>query len=637
MLHPTDHDLLQQFVRTNSESAFTTLVERYVNMVYSTALRFTSNAHHAQEITQVVFIVFARKAGKLSAQTILSGWLYETARLTSSNFIKANIRRQQREQEMYMQSMPSHSEKQAWDQIKPLLDQAMGDLGEFDRNAVIMRYFENKTAQEIAEVLKTSEAAAHKRISRALEKLRKNFLKRGVTLSSVVLAGTLTTQGMEAAPVGLLANIVESAVKGAAVPVSCYALVNATLKGMSWIKLNLAIGVLAAIALPVSLAAFVLTAERTPIKYFGNDLELQGILTLSRPQSKPGRSYSYQFRRSGLQWELKIEGVGKNQDTNWIYELLLYDGEDLFHLTKLSKHLTRSKTPLRPDQLAAADEPTPDLFLGITHGINTKSFAIPFNILWLAFEGGHYVTAVTNELPPLTRGSFSEGAPPSHDYGFLDDSMNFLKWATFNGATNWWIDDMKPSMYLPPYDKEAWTNMTYEVTLATNVIGGKIPLKFVTHFNMLFPAGMSRPGMPKSEQELKYAGSATGLVSKVVLGLHHPLQLPEMPETVNVVDMRFRQDRDGNLQWKSDNSSAARVSYTLGKTDKWPLRTKTGLISQIEQLMSKSGPPRTYTSADVAQLKKRNIPSKWFFIFCGAVIPLFGCSFWIWRKRERNR
>src|SRR6266481_5082985 len=101
----TDHELLAEFARTESETAFATLVTRYVNLVYSTALRFTGNPHQAEEISQAVFIILARKAGKLSSRVVLSGWLYQTARLTAANLLKVEIRRQQREQEAYMQSI----------------------------------------------------------------------------------------------------------------------------------------------------------------------------------------------------------------------------------------------------------------------------------------------------------------------------------------------------------------------------------------------------------------------------------------------------------------------------------------------------------------------------------------------------
>ncbi len=202
-----DHKLLAEFARSASESAFDALVARHMNLVYSTALRFTGNPHHAQEITQAVFVILARKAGSLRRGTVLSGWLYQTARLTAANFVKGEIRRQRREQEAYMLSTLNESNPAAWQQIAPLLDDAMGDLGDTDRNAVVLRFFENKTAQQVGAALKLTEAAAHKRVSRALEKLRSYFSKRGIVLPAAALTAAISANAVQAAPVGLALTI----------------------------------------------------------------------------------------------------------------------------------------------------------------------------------------------------------------------------------------------------------------------------------------------------------------------------------------------------------------------------------------------------------------------------------------------
>ena len=187
--------------------------------VYSAALRYTRNPHHAEEVSQVVFIVLARKAGSLRPGTVLSGWLYQTARLTALNFMKGDIRRQTREHEAYMQSSlnePDAGERH-WKRISPLLEEAMGVLGETDRNAVVLRYFENKSAAEVATALRLNQPTAQRRLNRAIEKLRKIFSKRGVTLSAVVLTGLLADNSIQAAPVTLGQTITGVALaKGAA-------------------------------------------------------------------------------------------------------------------------------------------------------------------------------------------------------------------------------------------------------------------------------------------------------------------------------------------------------------------------------------------------------------------------------------
>ncbi|MDR3460427.1 MAG: TIGR03435 family protein [Verrucomicrobiae bacterium] len=236
-----DHDLLADFARTASEAAFAELVGRHVNLVYSTALRFSGNAHAAEEITQAVFIILARKAGKLSTRVVLSGWLYQAARLTAANLARSEVHRQQREQEAYMQSTLNEHDFAAWQQIAPLLDEAMGHLGETDRTAVVLRYFENKTAQEVGAALKLTEAAAHKRVNRALEKLRKIFTKQGVTLSAVVIAGAVSANSVQAAPAGLAAMVTAAAAKGAAVSGSTLTLIKGALKIMAWTKAKTAV------------------------------------------------------------------------------------------------------------------------------------------------------------------------------------------------------------------------------------------------------------------------------------------------------------------------------------------------------------------------------------------------------------
>jgi RNA polymerase sigma factor (sigma-70 family) len=212
MTEPDDHELLAEYARSASETAFSTLVARYVNLVYSAALRYTGNPHHAEEIAQAVFVTLAHKAGGLQRGVVLAGWLYQTARLTAANFVKGEIRRQQREQEAYMQSTLNEPETADWQQIAPLLDEAMGGLGEIDRNAVVLRYFENKTAEEVGAALRLNPPAAHKRVARAVDKLRKFFTKRNVTIGTSGLVGLISANAVQAAPVGLAATVSAAAV-----------------------------------------------------------------------------------------------------------------------------------------------------------------------------------------------------------------------------------------------------------------------------------------------------------------------------------------------------------------------------------------------------------------------------------------
>ena len=189
-----DIALLKQFAENGSEPAFAEIVSRHVNLVYSAALRKVGDAHAAQEISQAVFIILARKAQSLGAKTILSGWLHQTTRLTAANFLRGEIRRQKREQEAFMRSTLNEDINETWRQIAPVLDDAISKLGAKDRDAIVLRYFENKSLVEVGAAMGTGEDAAKMRVSRALEKLRKIFSKRGVRLSAALIAGAVSAK-----------------------------------------------------------------------------------------------------------------------------------------------------------------------------------------------------------------------------------------------------------------------------------------------------------------------------------------------------------------------------------------------------------------------------------------------------------
>ena len=228
--------LVREFAASQSEPAFAALVERHIGLVHSAALRQVGDAHLAEEITQAVFIILARKAASLGTKTILSAWLYRTTRYAAADSLKARRRRQFREQEAHMQSTLNQPDAYAWAQLAPLLDDALSELGETDRTALVLRYFENKTAREIAEALRMEEGAAQKRVARALEKLRALFVKRGVTLTATVIAGAVASNSVQAAPVGLAVKVSVVAAKGAAVSTSITTLVKGTIKMMTSTK-----------------------------------------------------------------------------------------------------------------------------------------------------------------------------------------------------------------------------------------------------------------------------------------------------------------------------------------------------------------------------------------------------------------
>jgi RNA polymerase sigma factor (sigma-70 family) len=236
-----DRALLRDYAARHSEPAFAELVARHIDLVYSVALRQVGDPHLAEEITQAVFIILARKARQLPPAIVLQGWLCRTARYASADALKQQRRRRRREQEVFMLSQidPAHSEcaPNDWMQIAPLLEGAMEKLAEKDHDALVLRFFEGKSFAQVGEALGASEDAAKMRVGRALEKLRKFFGHRGLALSVTAIAAAVSTNSLHAAPAGLATTISAVAMaKGAAAGASTLTLVKGASKIMAWTK-----------------------------------------------------------------------------------------------------------------------------------------------------------------------------------------------------------------------------------------------------------------------------------------------------------------------------------------------------------------------------------------------------------------
>ncbi|HXE42710.1 MAG TPA: sigma-70 family RNA polymerase sigma factor, partial [Candidatus Baltobacteraceae bacterium] len=242
MADASDIELLRNYARQNAEDAFAELVRRHINLVYSTALRHAGIAAQAEEITQAVFIILAHKAANLRPDTVLEAWLYETTRLTALSFLRGERRRQQREQEAYMQSTFDESHAVQWSQLAPLLDEAMSRLNRKDREAILLRFFKEKKLNEVATALSITEAAAQSRVLRAVEKLQKFFFKRGVTSTSKALTETISANSIQAAPAALIkATTAIALAKGATASLSTLTLIKGALKIMAWSKAKIAV------------------------------------------------------------------------------------------------------------------------------------------------------------------------------------------------------------------------------------------------------------------------------------------------------------------------------------------------------------------------------------------------------------
>ena len=236
-----DIELLRDYVANESEPAFRMLVERHVDMVYATALRKVQDAHLAQEVTQAVFIALAKKASSLSTKTILAGWLFRAAQFAGAKAKRTEARRKHWEQQAAQMEPMASDDESAWDQIAPQLNDALNQLRESDRAAIILRFFESKSIAQVGSALGTNESATKMRIARALEQLRDIFQARGIAIPVALLAAALSTSATHAAPPGLAASIVTSALlKQTAIPL----LTKGTLLLMTWNTQKTAIAVL---------------------------------------------------------------------------------------------------------------------------------------------------------------------------------------------------------------------------------------------------------------------------------------------------------------------------------------------------------------------------------------------------------
>src|SRR5262249_46754739 len=147
-------------------------------------------------------------------------WLFRTARLTAANYLRTEIRRTRREQEAYMQSNPTDNSGERWQEVAPALNDIIDSLRERDRNAIVLRFLQGKDYREVAAAMGGSEEAAQMRVSRALEKMRKLFARRGLVLPAAALAGVMAAQGTQAAPGGVAATVSAAAIHGASLSAS---------------------------------------------------------------------------------------------------------------------------------------------------------------------------------------------------------------------------------------------------------------------------------------------------------------------------------------------------------------------------------------------------------------------------------
>ncbi len=283
-----DATLLADYVAHGAESSFEQLVSRHAALVYSSALRQVGRPQLAEEVTQAVFCVLARKAKVLGKGTIISGWLYRTARFTALKALRPERRRTERELEFHRMDTDSNPKSDAdavWQQISPHLDEAMASLGDRDRDTLVLRFFEDRNLREVGERLDVSEDAAQKRASRALDRLRHYFSARKIGFSAGVIASVLPVNVISASPAASAASMTCVACSnGTAMTAEIVLdLTNETISMIAWTKLKTAI----------PFAAIGAIAIGTPIviqQNTINDLRRQNAELMARNQQTAKRA-----------------------------------------------------------------------------------------------------------------------------------------------------------------------------------------------------------------------------------------------------------------------------------------------------------------------------------------------------------
>jgi RNA polymerase sigma factor (sigma-70 family) len=423
-----DAELLRRYAVEHSEAAFTELIRRHVDLVYSAALRLVNgDAHRAQDVTQQVFAEFARQVKRLMRHPAPVGWLYTTTRLAALRTIRTEQRRSAREQEATtMNELLRESTREPdWDHLRPVLEDAMHELGEKDRRAVLLRFFQNKSLKEVGMALGLGENAARMRVERALEKLRAAFLRQGVA-ATATLASVISANAVHLAPANLAATLTTASVAAAGTGTTF-----TLLKIMTTTQLKLGLG-----ALVVAGAATAMVIQhQAQIKLRIENESLQQQITQLKTDDE------------SLSNQLVAASSSQLLPDNQLDELLRLRSEvgllrrQTNELGKLREALAEAKQNLQPPEAKTAVEQQKEsailkmtdakqLVLGMVMYADDNQQQYPTNFEQIAGDfKDNFLSAMTNQFEIVYQGPLANITSPSSTIVVQENQA----WQTYDG------------------------------------------------------------------------------------------------------------------------------------------------------------------------------------------------------------
>ena len=321
---------LLAYVRSGDEVAFAKVVEAYSALVYGTAYRKTRNAQLAEEITQNVFVLLARKAEKLVSRPGLGVWLHRTALLVSQNLLRSEASYQRRM--ALVREQGGLSSERDVEIFFEGVDEALDRLSESDRMVVMMRFFEEKEFREIGAKVGKSADAVQKQIRRALEKLNRSLTAKGSTFSLGAVGLLLSSELAKAAPVASSAVISAKAVgSSSSVPLLGQLFAN-FFHSMNTLKTSTAV---AAILLVAVIPTVILYSDGKEVRQELTDLRARKSLTMTRSTPSleiPARTLTTPVKRilassksslSGEEFLLEMQRAMMSDNLSQVFQMLL--------------------------------------------------------------------------------------------------------------------------------------------------------------------------------------------------------------------------------------------------------------------------------------------------------------------------